>query len=278
VAPARDRGMPGPPCTWARSYPFGRILVPVRPGPDTERALSVAAGLARRAGVPLRLLSVARPIEERLVEQACGTRPGRDGTRVEVERRVVGIGSVAAAVTAATDPGTLVCMASHGAYGPARTLAGTVTGEVVRRAREPVLLVGPRVPPEDPLDHGRVVACVDGSRRDQGTVRAARGWSHAFGLPLWLAHVAPVGTDRDSARTPDGTVCSRGGVDGCVVLHARRRVRALARLASTTAVALFVMAPTGRTGWSRVLAGSLTESTIRRVPVPVLAIPPDRPG
>jgi nucleotide-binding universal stress UspA family protein len=256
----------------APTYPFDRILVPTRPAADAERALSVAGCLARRTGVPVRLLSVGWPIDiGRIMRRfAAG---GNDGApQIDIESRVAGVGSVAGAIMAEAEPGTLVCMTSHGAYGPARTLAHTVAEEVVRLAREPVLLVGPHVAPEDPLGAGRVVACLDGARGDEDVVVTAGSWSRAFRLPLYVVHVMAAPDPASERRLNDLAHCL-GGVDGCHVLHDRHPARALADLAARTAVAVFVMAPVGRTGWGRVLAGSVTASTVRRAAAPVLAVP-----
>lgn len=258
----------------APTYPFDRILVPTRPAADAERALSVAGCLACRTGVPVRLLSVGSPIDiDRIMRRfAAGDNEG--APQIDIESRVAGVGSVPGAIMAEAEPGTLVCMTSHGAYGPARTLAHTVAEEVVRLAREPVLLVGPHVGPDDPLGAGRVVACLDGGRGDEDIVVTAGSWSRAFGLPLCLVHVmpAPSPAQRAAARRPRSQ--PRWGADGCRVLHDRHPARALADLAARTAVAVFVMAPVGRTGWGRVLAGSVTASTVRRAAAPVLAVPP----
>jgi Universal stress protein family len=150
-----------------------------------------------------------------------------------------GYGSIARAISAAAEPGTLVCMSSHGAYWPARTLTGSVTEEVLRSAQEPVLLVGPRVPPNVSLGDGCVAACLDRSPRSAQTLAPAQQWSQAFGLPLWLVQVSPP-DNPDVERTRPGDVPaerridrlarSLAGVDGWRVLHDRRPVRALAAL------------------------------------------------
>jgi nucleotide-binding universal stress UspA family protein len=261
----------------APAFPFDRILVPARPAPDAERAVSVAIGLARHARVPIRLLSVAWPIEMEGIMRRLAARRDDGAPPIEIESRVVGVGSVAAAVVAEAQPGTLICMASHGAYGPARTLARTVAEAVVRSAREPVLLVGPAVAVEDPLGAGRVVACLDGSPADDDTFATSGRWSRAFGLPLCLVHVAPVPHPAVERRL-DGLARSVSGSDVCRFVHDRHPARALVNLAATTDVAVFVMAPAGRTGWGRVLAGSVTASTVRRATSPVLALPPRVPG
>jgi Universal stress protein family len=46
-----------------------------------------------------------------------------------------------------------------------------------------------------------------------------------------------------------------------------------AAIAGTGLVAVLVLAPRGRTGWSRVVAGSVTASVVRDAAVPVLVVP-----
>lgn len=249
----------------ATRYPFDRFLVPVRPPVEADRGLACAAALARRTGVPICLLSVGRPVDVERIARAIAATGDPDTPPIELEAHVAGIGSVAAAITGATEPGTLVCMSSHGAYGPGRTLAGTITEQVVRSASDPVLLVGPRVRPVHWWPAGPIVACLDDTDgRDDATVDVARHWSRAFGCPLRVAHVDDRG---EGAPVP-----SR--VDDDAVLHGRHPARAFARLAATEPVALFVMAPAARVGWGRVLAGSVTASTVSRAAAPVLAVPP----
>lgn len=263
--------------------PFDRILVPVARGPATEPALALALDLARRTGVPLCLLSVLRPIDEGEVAARVAAVAGSGAPPVAVETRVVGYGRVATAVAAAAGPGTLVCMPSHGGYGPARTLAApSITEDVVRSVGAPVLVVGPRVPPDASLGDGRIVACLDGTPGSERALPPAQRWSVAFGLPLWLVHVGPSPIprgdttergDRAAERRLDALARTLGGVDGWRVLHDRGPARGLAALAETAPVAMFVMASLGRTGWTRLLAGSVTAATVRRAPVPVLVVP-----
>jgi nucleotide-binding universal stress UspA family protein len=267
--------------------PFDRILVPVGPAASVERALVIALDLVRRTGVPLRLLSVGRPIHEHELAARVAVLARAGAPAPHVETRVVAYGPIAAAITAAAGPGTLVCMSSHGAYGPARTLAApSITEDVLRSAAEPVLVAGPRVAPDASLD-GRVVACLDGTRYSERTLAAAQQWSRAFGLPLWLVQVGPARSSRVDTtgqghmapeRRLDTLARSLGGVEGWQVLHDGRQARALAALSETTPVAVFVMATHGRTGWARVLGGSATASTVRRALAPVLVVPAGRRG
>jgi nucleotide-binding universal stress UspA family protein len=267
--------------------PFDRILVPLGPAPIAERALVVALDLVRRTGVPLRLLSVATPVDEDELAARLAAVPGRGGVPTDVETRVTEYGSIAEAITAAAEPGTLVCMSSHGGYGPGRMLVGSVTEDVLRSVEEPVLVVGPGVPPDVSMGDGRMVACLDGSPYSERTLAPAQRWSRAFGLPLWLVQVAPPeGPTPDEAGPDDvppehhldALARSLGGVEGWRVVHDRHPARALAAMAENVPVAAFVMATHGRTGWSRVLVGSTTASAVHQASVPVLVVPAVPPG
>jgi nucleotide-binding universal stress UspA family protein len=260
-------------------HPFQRILVPVGRARAVGQALTVALELAETTGAALRLLSVGKPVDDELLARLTA-HAARSARSTEVETRVVGYGSVARAIAAAAaDPGTLVCMPSHGAYGPARTLAGTVTADVIRSVQDPVLVVGPRVPPSASLGGGRIVACLDGSPTDEQTLAPARRWSAALGLPLWLVHVTSShdpndGPARSAGMSPErwleDIARSDVAVAGWQVQHDRHPARALAAMAQATPVAVFVMTTLARRGWPRVFAGSVSASTVRRASSPVL--------
>ncbi|HET6951671.1 MAG TPA: universal stress protein [Acidimicrobiales bacterium] len=248
--------------------PFARILVPLGPGTGPARALGVARSLAERTGASLRVLSVIPP-------------PGPEGPAAPTTDRLslppgsdvrhVRYGSVAAAVVAAAGPGTLVCMASHGAYGPARTLAGGVADDVVRTIGGPVLLVGPRAD-AGALDRGGpVIACLDGPEDAERVLAPARAWAGAFGVPLWRAHVVPDGPPGD--RRPGGWSPLPEGPITLRVVHDRDPARGLADLAASAGATALVLAGHGRRGWARVLTGSVVASTVQLSPVPVLVVP-----
>lgn len=142
--------------------PIRRILVPVDFSAGSRVAVAHAAELAREAGAELHLLHVivveghpdfyfplsTAPAfrlpelreegEDALLEMAGGHRTERVQvlTRVEVGRPADEI--VAAAESLEAD---LICMSSHGRTGLERTLLGSVTEGVARKASCPVLVV-----------------------------------------------------------------------------------------------------------------------------------------
>jgi nucleotide-binding universal stress UspA family protein len=260
--------------------PFEQILVPLDSSPAAERALVPALELVRRTGVPLRLLSRALADEKEELAGYLADLSDRYAAVTDVETQVVDMEAIPDAITGGVEPGTLVCMSSHG-RGRSEALVGSVAEVVLRTLGRPVLVVGPQVPDDVMLGDRWIVACLDGSGQSERTLEPARAWSAALGSPLWLAQVAEPGPSAEPARRSDvveaGYLASAahrlGGVEGWEVLHGEDPARGLAALASTAPVGLLVMASHGRTGWDRLRLGSVTAATVHRASVPVLVVP-----
>jgi len=263
--------------------PFSDIVVPVDGSPAAERALGPALDLARRTGVPLRLLSRCFPDESGAVAMYLSKLAARCGDATVVTTVAVR-DSIPDAILDGLGPGSLVCMTSHGRGGLARAIMGSIAEALLRVLDRPTLVVGPRV--TTPAFVGRVVACVDGSDRSELTLAPARAWADLTGEPLWLLEV-------ESPRDPDddlpqdvvegGHLAALGhklGAEGWDVLHDRHPAAALAAAASDPAnpTGLLVLANHGRTGWDRIHQGSVTATVIHHAPVPVLVIPAHAPA
>lgn len=261
--------------------PFTEIVVPLDGSSTAERAMGPALDLSRRTGVPLRVLSRALPGEkEELTTYLAGV-ADRYAALADVETLVTGRDDVAAAIVDGLEPGSLVCMSSHGRTGLVRAALGSVAEAVMRTLRQPVLVVGPEVSPGRALS-GRVVACLDGSPAADLTLGPAAQWAAALGLPLWLVSVVDPAVATPEALAAGDVVESGhlaslaeriGGVEGWDVLHRDDPAEALAELDGRAEVAVLVMATHGRTGWDRLRLGSVTVGTVRRSPVPVLVVP-----
>src|SRR5690606_2453318 len=115
------------------------------------------------------------------------------------------------------------------------------------------------------------------------TLGPAKEWSEALGLPLWIMQVGEPDQPADWVSAGDAhegghlarLAARLGGVEGWDVLHGRDASRALGEMASAEVdrTAMLVMATHGRTGWDRLRLGSVTASTVREAPVPVLVVP-----
>jgi nucleotide-binding universal stress UspA family protein len=262
--------------------PFTDILVPLDGSPAAERALIPALRLARRTGVPLRILSRALPDELDRFTDYLTSVATLHATEADIETLVVDRESIPDAIAKGVEPGTLVCLSSHGRGGLARTVMGSVAEALLRTLGQPALVVGPYVT-EDAALAGRIVACVDGSAESERTLQPAKEWSAALGLPLWVVEVVEPGAPAEWARPGDsfdsGHVAALarglGGVEGWDVLHDRHPADALVDMVASAAerTALLVMATHGRTGWGRLRLGSVTTATVHGSAVPVLVVP-----
>jgi nucleotide-binding universal stress UspA family protein len=166
------------------STAFGSVLVPVTGSAMAEQALPVGASLARRAGVPLHLVSVAEPIPVMVAAEIgqYGVEFERE-TREELDRYVTSVlertresqgpavlgkvidGEAAEALAdyVARQGIGLVVMTTHARTGFSRRWLGSVADRLLRRTSAPVLLLRPRESPQ-PDRFARVQVALDGER------------------------------------------------------------------------------------------------------------------
>jgi nucleotide-binding universal stress UspA family protein len=157
---------------------YTRIVVPLDLSDSAERALPHAATLARALGVPIHLLHVvditplaqatllALGVDDLTVATALSLVEAETATATEYLKKIgerladqgltpafeVRRGLVETDLLAATRPGDLVVMATHGGTGLARWFLGGVADAVVRNATVPVLLVRSVSAPETATD------------------------------------------------------------------------------------------------------------------------------
>ena len=143
---------------------YQRIVVPLDGSRQAEHALADAEQLARLCGAPLHLIRV---VDSSGMGAAGAVAPYIDALSYQVliedeqiaartylekvEQVVTGRGHdltielrqgpAAGEILAATRPGDLVVMATHGRGGVERWFMGSVAESVVRRAETPVLLI-----------------------------------------------------------------------------------------------------------------------------------------
>lgn len=263
------------------------VLVPV----DLEdgevragrRALAAATELAGRVGAGVTLVAVdplAVPLIDphgSLAELSAETTDGvSSAPAAPVSTRVdVTTTSVAAHLAQAPADGEVVCMATHGRTRLGALVLGSVADAVVRRATEPVLLIGPRT---EPTDLGRpVVAAVDGSERDAGVVATAAGWARALGVDLVLTTVVTAPSEPVTWVTADEVLAA--AVDQAEALGVRATADPVAAgdpltgLLAAIGGAGCVVLGSRRRSALRSLVSSTVHDLVRRSPVPVLVAP-----
>jgi nucleotide-binding universal stress UspA family protein len=274
---------------------FSRIVVPIDGSALSLSAARAAAGLARRAGLPVTLFGMTfdeinRHEVLRSIEDFEESNPIGYPVDVVVEAMgpVVRVpGYVASSIVEqAQRDGALVCMASHGRSGVGASVLGSTTEQVLRDSAQPLLVVGPHYqwPGLQAAHDGRVVACLDGSELSERSLVAASQWAQRFGVTPWLVQVSqPIGTFApDVVRTGDAWETNyvrrlAHGVPNAQydVLHSHDAARELADLPGRWPVEILVVASHGRSGLSRLALGSVAMRIVHRAPCPVLVVPPD---
>lgn len=185
---------------------FTTIVVPLDLEPAGDRALPVAAALARTAGVGLELVTVSSPNlgEAGDLHELRRRAEAHSDPRHRAATYVLHDNDPAAALVAflADRPGALVVMGTRARSPLGELLLGSVSEELLTHTDSPVLLVGPHASVPDPTGRPTLVAGVDGSGVSEALLPTLIAWKAAFGGPRpWLVEVLPV--TREAAPHPD---------------------------------------------------------------------------
>lgn len=278
------------------------ILCPTDLSEASVQSVPMATYFARLHGADLHLVHVhllhaMSPAEEDLPF------PGEEEARAALEASAGGIQwnqvvhrierGINAAPTivdyAAENDVDLIVMGSHGRRGFRRLILGSVTAEVVRYAKRPVLVVRHEAGTDPPHEVDRIIVPVDFSPATGEALALAAELAATLEVPIDLLHAIepipyvqmayPVAVDDEEFKT-----------------HAQRRLdeivqeldtsaeirtsiavgpadQAVADTASRTSSPIVVMASHGHSGLARVLLGSTTERLLRNAPCPVLVVP-----
>jgi nucleotide-binding universal stress UspA family protein len=271
---------------------FKTVVVPLDDSALAENALAAATAVARHCRAELLLV---RAVDEHAVVseaeaalRAIAERLGDVETDVACPRERDAATAIAAAAAASDDP--LVCMSTHGRGGVGRALLGSVAEGVIQRHAGPVLLVGPHADIGALPLEGRIVACLDGSELAERILPLARQWAETFGMGLDLVQVVgpEVEDEMREAGVPPSDVslgtylarCGRplyaAGVDvDWTVLRGRRPAAVIVEHVARQRPGLVALTTHGRTGLSRITAGSVAIAVVHDSPRPVLV---HRPG
>ena len=188
----------------------------------------------------------------------------------------------------------LVVMGTHGRRGIDRMLFGSVTEEVVRRAPCPVFTVrsGAEGAPDKAVR--RVLAPVDFSEASEAAVHHAKEIALTYGAEINLLHVVeeplyPAAYGMEPINFPTQDVVDQvekqlgdlvreeiGYEHTLIEARVGHPPTAILDYVEDNDVDLIVIATRGRTGLERMLLGSVTERVLRRSPVPVLIVKPNR--
>lgn len=265
------------------------VYVPLDGSERAESALPPAVALASRTDAELVLVRACRPdgaadtAESYLSARAAFLdHPAR--TWLVLDRD-----PAEAIRVAAEEPDSLVCMSTRGLGAIREAVLGSVSEEVVRNTRAPVLLVGPDLRSDWALgDQPVVLAGVDGSLASLAAVRAAGDLAATIDARVRAVEVLRPSDVITIGEYPGGDVAM---LEAAVAGLVERGVKAdydlvdgydaadtLSAKALAEHVAVVAVASHGRTGVTRVLLGSVAMRTVRHAPCPVLVVGPAVPA
>ena len=206
--------------------------------------------------------------------------------------------------TAEAEACDLIAMATHGRNAVLSGLLGSVTYRVAHYSTIPVLTIAPVRGQELPSGDDRIrdlIVPLDGSELGETALHAAAALAEAMSLRVRLARsfdpteydrrhryslaFAGQGSARERLRArhneyldsvADGLRSKGLDVDTDVLEGPT--VRTLVEYGEKSPQAIVVMATHGRTGFRRLLLGSVTEALVRSSSVPVLIVPPHAGG
>ena len=295
-----------------------RVVVPLDGSDLAEQALPYAEVLTRLTGAPLHLVRVIDPAhlgtplgallssdaltlallleDERMAARDSLEHVAQDlsdrGQEVTVEYRQ---GLAADEMLAATRPGDLLVMVSHGRGGLGRWFLGSVAEAVIRRATVPVFLVRASETSASSPAVQRIVVPLDGSALAEEALPTARALAERLHVPVHLLTVIHVSagtalelaTAAVSASRLEETLIRLFTEAETCLANADERVRQ-SGVTVTTEVRhgspgptivdatqpgdLIVMTSHGHSGFARWMLGSVAEAVVRRSTVPVLLV------
>ncbi len=180
---------------------YSTLVVALDLEPDGDRALPVVRALSELADVSIELLSVTPRREELEVDafelSRRATANGWPAHSYSVLRSDDPAGSIVDHVRGRSD--VLLVMATTARRPAVGHLLGSVTERVLHLVDQPVLLIGPHVPPTVSLTRPTLIACVDPKDDPSAVVSTVTSWKQSFasGEPK-IVDVLP--------RTDDGSI------------------------------------------------------------------------
>ena len=260
----------------------GKVVVPVDPSTTPGAAVSVAARLARQAGMALEVVAAPSDGLSRATTDAylqARVREARAAGGSTVSWRALPGADVGQAIVEhlGTTGSTLVCMATHSRSAVGELLLGSVSEGVVRSAPVPVLLVGPHVP-RHTGPFRRIVVAIDGSWMAEQALGVAEEWAGRLAAALSLVQVVPKALPYETdgfewsylRRLAQGVP---GGNAEFHAIHGADPAGAILDWMGPPEETIVVVATHGRTGVRRLVMGSVALDIVRHARCPVLVVP-----
>lgn len=303
-----------------------RILCPTDLSNLSLEALAMAGSLARHFQAELQLLHVVPSLEivyplapvyipvpfdvaeyeqalrSAASEQLTGIlqRFGLESVRAQA---IVTVGSPADMIveTAEQSQGDLIVMTTHGHTGWRHLVFGSVTEQVIRLARCPVLICHSRKQPGAADETGaaeaqsivavrKIVCSTDFSEQSLKGVDTAIIWAKELQAELIIVHIVPSldrypgfvvdaediesSVESDASKQLYALVAHRvpEQLQSRYVVRSGKAAEEIVNVAREENADLVVTATHGRTGWDHLAFGSVAEAVIRTAHCPVLTI------
>lgn len=270
---------------------YHRLLVCTDSSPASEGAFQAALTLARACGCEVFLLQVLEvsPAMAALAPEAlvswetevrgaladCRSRAQNMGVDLTPVIRTAEAAYAAILEEAQRRQADLILMGRHGKTGLARLLLGSVAARTIGLSPVNVLIV----PAETPLAWERLLIASDGSPYSQAALAEALRLARLWGSRLYGVSVA-----REEGELPEAEAIVEGMLTQANALGLPLETRvtvgvpddAIVRLARELEADLIILGSHGRSGFARLLLGSVAERVIGTAPCPVLVV--KKPG
>lgn len=269
---------------------FERILLATDGSEYCADAERVALAMTEKCGGTLQIASVvitnpaAESVAPELMQAAeQETRALLDRVHADAVKRGIasetilrrGLEPHVEIVTAAEKSGSdVIVMGRRGKRGLMQRMIGDATSKVVGRAKCSVLVV----PEGAGMWQNRILLATDGSRFSDAAAVAAAKIADLCGVAVTVLSTVresfneerAAQADEAAARIHDHLAAEGIAVDKVVLRGNPDKL--ILETAAERAADLVIMGTHGRTGWERVLVGSVTESVIGASKIPVLAV------
>lgn len=263
---------------------YRRLLVPVGGSERDRVALELASRLSAITDADVDVLEVVEGSDgsasrtESITEIHIGGVSVRESKVVRSVKTVIG---EEIAKEASLEPDTLVVMATS-ARGRIAGVVGSVAEDVMARIESPVLLIGPSVELPEPAQQwsGPFYVCTDSSKYSDRILEPSAKLSKATGLHPWIISVGdPRVSDAAHEANHVANLAKRmGEMTGRTVdfdtLHEKHIAADIVDYASRGGAALIAMATHSRTGFKRLLEGSISMDVVHEAHCPVMVIHP----
>jgi nucleotide-binding universal stress UspA family protein len=259
------------------SAAFREIVVPLDLVAPCDRVLQVAAMLARRGGVGVRLVTVSSPgLDHGYDEAELRTHAAKiDAAPVAID--TIESNDVVPALMATAEPEGLIAIETS-AHGPLAALVlGRATSALLRASARPVLLIGPAT--DTSVDPQLMQVCLDSPDASATLAPVACAWARQLGLRLRFVHARIDGRPVDDAGAELAEAAARRSTEefGVIAEHAVVRGRTAAEAivddAAAAGAELVAVGVRPRRSALRVALGSEAIAVAHATRAAVLAVP-----